>query len=422
MAVSSSTPDLSAAAAAPSPPDSPDSPGAAGRPAPATPQLVTTPAQAREFLAFAGRLYQGDPNYIRPLDQDVAAVFDPDKNKFFQHGALARWLLVDEQGQTIGRIAAFVNERTARTFAQPTGGVGFFECRDSQDAATALFDTARAWLEGQGMQAMDGPINFGDRDQWWGLLLDNFGPPLYGQNYHPPYYRRLFEAYGFQLYFNQYTYFRPMNEPFKPALVAIAGRLLGNPSYRVEHLRLDQLPKYTEDFRQVYNQAWARHDGVEEMSRAQAQGLLRKLRPVLDPRLVWFAYHEGQPIGFFVALPELNELFRHVGGRLDWLGKLKFAWHRWRGAVRTATGIAFGVVPAYQRRGVEAAMITAAVRVIENGGRRRLYDQFVLNWVGDFNPKMMAVAEAIGGHIWRTHATYRYLFDRNQPFERAPVI
>ncbi|WP_375416031.1 hypothetical protein [uncultured Hymenobacter sp.] len=419
MAVSSSSAsDLSPTGAA----SSPDAPGGASRSAPGSLHLVTTPAHAREFLAFAVRLYQGDANYVRPLDQDVAAVFDPARNKFFQHGALARWLLVDGQGQTLGRIAAFVNERTARTFAQPTGGVGFFECLDSEAAATQLFDAARLWLQGRGMAAMDGPINFGDRDQWWGLLIDNFGPPLYGQTYNPPYYQRLFESYGFQLYFHQYTYFRAMREPFKPALAAIAGRLLTNPSYRVEHLQLAELPRYTEDFRLVYNQAWARHDGVEEMSPEQAQALLRKLRAVLDARLIWFAYHEGQPIGFFVALPELNELFKYVDGRLDWLGKLRFAWYRWRGVGRTATGIAFGVVPAFQRRGVEAALIVASARLIQRAGRQLTYEQFVLNWIGDFNPKMMAVASQIGCHIWRTHATYRYLFDRERPFERAPVI
>lgn len=384
---------------------------------------VTTTALAREFLQFPVRLYRRDPSYIRPLDEDIEAVFDPQRNKFFQHGALVRWLLVNGTGQTIGRLAAFVNERTAHTFAQPTGGVGFFECIDYQPAAHQLFDAARAWLQGRGMAAMDGPLNFGDRDQWWGLLLDNFGPPLYAQTYNPPYYRRLFETYGFEVYFRQYTYFRDMARPFKPALTAIAQRLLRGGHYTVEQLDLARLAQYTDDFRWVYNQAWARHDGVEEMSRAQAASLLHKLRPVLDPRLVWFAYHEGQPIGFFVALPELNELLRHVGGRLDALGKLRFAWHRWRGAGRTATGIAFGVVPAYQRRGVEAALIMACVRLIQSQDRQRLaYDHFVMNWIGDFNPGMMAVAEQIGGRIWRTHATFRYLFDRAQPFERAPLI
>ena len=382
---------------------------------------VVTAAQAREFLQFPVRLYAHDPSYVRPLDQDLTNVFDRQKNKFFQSGDLIRWLLTDDEGQTVGRVAAFISERTAHTFAQPTGGVGFFECIDDQGAANQLFDAARKWLGERGMEAMDGPINFGDRDQWWGLLLDNFGPPLYGQNYNPPYYEQLFARYGFELYFNQYTYFRQIAGPLPPSYQARADRLLQNPDYRFEHLRLQDLPKYTEDFRQVYNKAWVKHDGVEEMTRAQAASIMRKLRPVIDEQVCWFAYCGGEPVGFFIALPELNELFRYVNGRLNWWGKLQFAWHRWRGAVRTLTGIAFGIVPAHQRKGLELGFILAISRTLQDAKQVK-YQDFAMTWVGDFNPKMMRVAELIGSKIWRTHGTFRYLFDRDQPFERAPMI
>ena len=382
---------------------------------------VVTPAQAREFILFPVRLYAGDSNYVRPLDRDVETVFNREKNKYFRHGDLIRWLLLDEDGQTLGRVAAFVNERTAHTFAQATGGLGFFECIDDQAAANALLDGCRAWLSEKGMAAMDGPVNFGDRDQWWGLLLDNFGPPLYGQNYNPPYYRRLFETYGFEVYFNQYTYFRKMQAPLSPEYQAKAAVLFNNPLFSFEHLRLKTLAKYTEDFRQIYNKAWVKHDGVKEMTPEQAANIMRKLRPIIDEKVCWFAYYQGEPVGFFISLPELNELFRYVDGNLNWRGKLLFAWHRWRGAVRTLTGIAFGIVPEHQRKGLEMAFIMAASKMLQDTSKVK-YEDLVMNWIGDFNPKMMRVAESISGKIWRTHATYRYLFDRTKPFERAPGI
>jgi hypothetical protein len=384
-------------------------------------QEVVTPAQAREFLEFPVRLYQGDPSYVRPLDTDIETVFAPKRNKYFRHGALIRWLLVDDKGQTLGRVAAFVNERTARTFAQPTGGLGFFECIDSQEAANALFDGCRTWLAGRGMEAMDGPINFGDRDQWWGLLIDNFGPPLYGQNYNPPYYQRLLETYGFQLYFNQYTYFRKLQDPLSPEYQEKAARLLKDSEYQFEHMRLNNLARYTEDFRQVYNKAWVKHAGVKEMTSEQAANIMRKLRPILDEKVCWFAYYHGEPVGFFISLPELNELFRYVNGKLDWWGKLKFVVQRWRGAVRTLTGIAFGIAPAHQRKGMEMAFVLAIAKVVQDTSKVR-YEDFVMNWIGDFNPKMMTVARNVGGKIWRTHATYRFLFDRTKVFKRAEVI
>ncbi|GAB2965642.1 hypothetical protein GCM10027048_39420 [Hymenobacter coalescens] len=383
---------------------------------------VASPEQAREFVAFPPRtIYRADPNYIRPLDRDIEQVFDRRKNKFFRHGALVRWLLVDDAGRTIGRVAAFINERTAKTFEQPTGGMGFFECIDDQQAATVLLDGCRDWLAARGMQAMDGPINFGDRDQWWGLLIDNFGPPTYAVNYNPPYYRRLLETYGFQLYFNQYTYFRKVSDPLTPEYQEKAQRLFQNPNYRFEHLRLTHLEKYAEDFRVVYNKAWVKHLGVKEMSPEQARGIMKKLRPVIDERICWFAYFKDEPVGFLISLPELNELFRYVDGNLNWWGKAKFAFHRWRGAVNTFTGIVFGIAPEHQRKGLESTMALAASKVVQDPRKVR-YENFVMNWIGDFNPKMMRVAEQVGGRIWRTHATFRFLFDRSREFTRAEII
>ncbi|RRN76661.1 hypothetical protein EIM50_23560, partial [Pseudoxanthomonas sp. SGD-10] len=127
-------------------------------------QRVSDKNTAQEFLTFPLSIYKNDPNYIRPLDKDINFVFDKEKNKYFRHGECERWLLKGENDRTIGRIAAFINRKTAKTFDQPTGGLGFFECIDDKEAAFKLFDTAKDWLKERGMEAMDGPVNFGDRD------------------------------------------------------------------------------------------------------------------------------------------------------------------------------------------------------------------------------------------------------------------
>src|SRR5699024_7027135 len=132
----------------------------------------------KEFLQLPVRLYKNDKNWIRPLDKDIEKVFDPEENKFFQHGECTRWILM-KNGEVIGRVAAFIDRKTAFTFEQPTGGMGFFECIDDQEAAFKLFDTCKTWLEERDMEAMDGPINFGDRLNWWGLLVNGFYEPNY---------------------------------------------------------------------------------------------------------------------------------------------------------------------------------------------------------------------------------------------------
>ena len=206
-----------------------------------------------------------------------------------------------------------------------------------------------------------------------------------------------------------------------PAYQQKAQVLFNDPDYSFEHLRLSNLAKYTEDFRQVYNKAWVKHDGVKEMQPEQSAQIMKKLRPIIDEQICWFAYYQGEAVGFFIALPELNELFCYVNGDLNWVGKLKFAWHRWRGAVRTFTGIAFGIVPAHQGKGLETAFVMTVCNTVQDTSKVQ-YEDFVMNWIGDFNPKMMRVAEALGGTIWRTHATYRYLFDRTKEFKRHPIF
>lgn len=165
---------------------------------------VNDPAAAEEFIRTAVELNRDDPNWIRPLNKDLNDVFDSEKNKTFRFGEVIRWILKDDEGRLIGRIAAFTNKKYKNKGDDlPVGGIGFFECINNQDAADLLLDNARHWLIKKGMEAMDGPINFGERDRWWGMITDGFTPPLYCMNYNPPYYNELFKNYGFKLFYNQ---------------------------------------------------------------------------------------------------------------------------------------------------------------------------------------------------------------------------
>jgi hypothetical protein len=375
-----------------------------------------------QFLELPVKLYQGEPNWIRPLDQDVESVFDQKKNKFFRHGEAIRWILLDDTGQTIGRVAAFINRKLANKEKQPTGGMGFFECIQDQKAANILFDACREWLQARGMEAMDGAINFGERDRWWGLLAEGHAfEPTYCMPYTFPYYLDFFKAYGFELYFRQFTYGRRVIEDgLSEKMQAKADRLLKNPQYAFRHLNMKQLPKFTEDFRTIYNAAWVKHKGVGEMTKVQAESIMQKLKPVMDPKIVWFGYYDNEPIAFFINLPELNQIFKHLNGKLNWLGKLKFLYHKWRKTNTKMFGLVFGVVPAHQGKGIEAALAMSATTYVWTS--KSPYRDYEMNWIGDFNPKMMRIVEEAGAKVKKVHHTYRYLFDRSKPFERCPMI
>lgn len=375
----------------------------------------------RDFLRVNVELFKGEPNYIRPLDKDIEEVFDPKKNKAFRFGEAIRWVLKDNQGSLIGRIAAFVNKKY-RTKGDrfPVGGIGFFDCIDDQKAADLLFDTAKEWLSQKGMGAMDGPINFGERDRWWGLIVEGFQPPLYCMSYSKPYYRTLFEKYGFENFFNQVCYGLDPTREISKKLLDRHAELKKDPHFKAVHATKKDLDKFAVDFSIVYNKAWAGHGGLKEISKDLAISMFRKMKPVMDEKIVWFTYYKEDPIAIFLNIPDLNQWFKYLNGKFDLLHKLKFLWVKWTKPNRRFTGIIFGIVPEFQGKGIDAFMINEAKFVVQ---AMHKYNYYELQWIGDFNPKMINVAEGIGDtYLTRRLITWRYQFDRTLPFERHPIL
>jgi hypothetical protein len=384
---------------------------------------VTSAAQRQQFYDLPRRLHQAAPAFINPLDNEVEAVFDPVKNKLFAAGGEAqRWLLTNEvSGEVVGRIAAFINPLTSTTDPElPAGGLGFFECIDDQAAANQLFDAACAWVRARGVLAADGPINFGDRDRFWGVLIDGFEhEPNYGMFWHPAYYQQLFESYGFQLYFKQYTCARPVQQLLHPSFGKKLDELTAA-GYIFTHARKAEAEQLARDFHHVYNLAWGKHVGVTPMTLDQARTIVQEMKPVIDERILGFAYYQGEPVAFFINIPELNQVFKRVGPTLDLVGKLRFVWEQWRYMRRPdkkLLGIIYGVVPEHQGKGVENALTYATQQTFIRAG----YGSIEMNWIGDFNPRMLVVTRSIGAKIIKTHATYRKLFD-DRPFKRYPII
>lgn len=380
---------------------------------------VVSLAQEGLFFKLPVKIYQGDSEWIRPLDQDVEQVFDKKLNKTFRYGELCRWILEDDQGGVIGRIAAFVNRKTADKNDQPTGGLGFFECINDQSAADALFDQAIDWLKGKGMEAVDGPINFGERDRWWGLLVEGFFEPVYCMNYNPPYYQKLFESYGFKTYYEQHCFSLNTNDELDPKFQEAHRRLMAEGGYHAEHIKKGNLPKYASDFTTIYNKAWAKHGGGKSITVEQTLSMFKKMKPVLEEELVWFVYYRDIPVGAWLNLPELNQYFKRFNGKFGMLQKLWFLWLKLTGACHKFYGIVFGVVPEYQGKGVDGLMIWEGAQKIRSLNK---YHEMELQWIGDFNPKMIAITRSLGAQKCRTLITYRKLFDSSKAYMRHPIL
>lgn len=382
---------------------------------------VTTPELSKEFILVNVRINQGNPEYIRPLDKDINDVFDPKKNKAFRTGDVKRWLLKSKDG-FVGRIAAFTNKKYKNKGDDvKVGGVGFFDCVNNQGAADMLLDVARHWLLQQGMEAMDGPINFGERDRWWGLVVEGFQSPLYCMNYNPPYYQQLLEQYGFQPFYHQICLGMDPKKPLTKKIYDRYHAIASDPTFSVRIIDKKNIEKYAVDFTTVYNAAWAGHGGLKEMKKEQAVIMFKKMKPVMDERVVWFAYKGEQPIAIFLNLPDLNQWFKHLHGKFDLLHKLKFLWVKQTKKCNKFTGIVFGVVPEFQGKGIDAFIIGGADQWVKKDSFE--YTQYEMQWIGDFNPRMLNIGTSLGeSFVSRKLTTYRYLFDRTKEFKRHPIL
>ncbi|WP_423126318.1 GNAT family N-acetyltransferase [Gaoshiqia sp. Z1-71] len=374
----------------------------------------------KQFHRVPHLVYTHDKNWAPPLEMMVEDTFNPQKNPSFKNGEAIRWILTDDQGKLLGRIAAFVNYNKANSFEQPTGGCGFFECADDQQAANALFDAARNWLKDRGMEAMDGPVNFGENYMNWGLLADGFMPQGFGMPYNPPYYKSLFENYGFQVYFEQYSYHLDTTLPELPERFwKVAEWVAKKPQFRFEHFSWDKKEKFIDDFAAVYDGAWRFHEHYQPLDKDDMRDFLKSAKPILEEEFIWFAYHEGEPIALFVMIPDLNQILIHLNGKLNLWNMLKFLWLKKRKTMTRTRSLIIGIVPKFQRSGVESAIFWHLRPVMY---RKNWYREMELSWAGDFNPKIVALYKSVGGKHMKTHYTMRYLFDRTKTFSRAPII
>jgi hypothetical protein len=381
---------------------------------------VIDTASAKEFLTVPLIIYKDDSNFIQPLDKDIEDVFDPKKNKAFRFGECMRWILKDEDGNLTGRIAAFVYKKYKnKGDEQKTGGVGFFECINNQEAADMLFDVSKHWLMQRDVEAMDGPINFGERDRWWGLVIEGFKPPIYLMNYNLPYYKNLFENYGFKVFFNQICWSISLMTEIGSKLLAQFEKHTAAGKFSVGHVKKNNLEKFAADFCTVYNDAWAKHEGNKKMNKEVALKMFQSMKPVMDEKLIWFVYDQEKPIAFWVSLPELNQIFKRFHGKFGLWQKLQLLWLKYKGVCNKFTGIVFGVSPEYQGQGIDYYMIVHATYAIRASTK---YEEIELQWQGDFNPRILNMSKQIGAEQSRILATYRYLFDRTKEFRRHPVL
>jgi GNAT superfamily N-acetyltransferase len=269
------------------------------------------------------------------------------------------------------------------------------------------------------MEAMDGPINFGETDKYWGLLVDGFTHPSFDVPYHPPYYRELFESYGFQTYYKMEGFHLDLKKPFPDRFIKIADWVARKTGYEFHHFTWKDQDRYVNDFVIAFNEAWAAYKiNFEPLEADYIKGALKKAKAIIDEEFIWLAYFKGKPIGIFLMFPDLNQILKHMNGKLNPVSLIRFIYLKRKHTMTRTKVLLMGVVPRFQNHGIESALILKVLEVLR---RKPHYTEAEFSWVADFNPKMRKIFVSVGGVPAKHYITYRYLFDRRLEFKRYPL-
>jgi GNAT superfamily N-acetyltransferase len=315
--------------------------------------------QREQFIRLPWKLYDRHGPWVPPLLSEVRELLDSEKNPFFQHASAALFLATRD-GNLAGRIAAVHNQTHLDIHHDGVGFFGFFESIDDQEVAAALLQAAAGWLSGRGLSTMRGPISPSMNDEI-GLLLDDFsGTPVMMMPYNPPYYRTLLEGAGCVKVKDLYAYLATRYHRPSDRQERLGDVMRARHGIEIRNIDLADLDREAPIIKSLYNEAW--HDlwGYVPLTDDEVDALVRKLVQFADERMILVAEVQGKPAGFALAIPDVNQVLRHLNGQLFPLGWIKALWYK-----RRMTGLrllAVGVTEEYRRKGVEGILVQELFR------------------------------------------------------------
>lgn len=375
----------------------------------------------KQFHRVLKTVYRNNPHYIFPLEKEIEDVFNPNANKAFENGEAKVWVLLDDRRQSVGRIAAFLDRRGAHEGTPVLGGIGYFECVQNEDFTDALFKVAEDYLKEKKVGIIEGPINFGERDKFWGLLVKGQElEPLYQENYQPHYYENYFLERGYRPYEQILTYKGATAAiPFE-RLAGVAKRLKERQPVDVKPLDFADLEPFAHDFSEVYNASFRAFPHFKPISPAQVMKMMEQAKPIADPQIACIAYFDGHPAGFMALYPDVNPYLKHAKGKLNLWTIPIFLWKKNRAKTRIAKGMGFGIHPEYQSKGIFALLMD----YLSTERNVRVYPYMCLAGIRTHNHEIRSLYAKLNVAVDRVHVMYRKYLNPNisyEPFEFIKV-
>jgi GNAT superfamily N-acetyltransferase len=316
-------------------------------------QPVNSRSELKHFIELPYRFYREDPLWIPPLRDEQRGQFDSKRNPLLDHCEYALFLL-QENGQTIGRIAAFVDHLALDFWNERIGLFGYYECPPDEKASRRLLDTAAGWLRERGMAAMRGPWSFVSQE--WGLVVEGFSPPpTIMAPYNPRYYIDHMQAFGLRKIKDLLCYSVSVADGYcvPDRILTLTDRVARRYGVTVRPVDMRRYDEEVRTIIELSNRSLIDNWGYAPVTEAEARAMARDLKPVIQPKGVIIAEDSsGRPIGFAIAIPDVNQLLKGLNGRMLPFGWLKLLVGLPR--LRSYRMFALGVLPEYHGKGVDS--------------------------------------------------------------------
>ncbi len=365
---------------------------------------VVTKKDLDKFIKSQWNFYKNDKNWVPPVIADRRKLLDTNKNPFFKHSEIQLFYAENDDGNIIGRIAAITNENHNKTHNDNTGFFGFFECINDQNVANELFSAAEKWLKELGKDKVIGPENPSMNDEV-GLLIDAFDtPPVILSTYNPQYYVNLIENAGYKKAKDLFA-FKLTQSSYKTEKVQkFQGIIRERYKLTIRELNLkdkNQFRKDIETFKDIYNKAWVPNWGFVRWTDEEFNFIAEDLKMIADPSLVIIAESKSIPIGFGIAVPNVNEyLINNKNGSL--LGALvQSILHK--NKIESMRILALGLIPEYQKSGIDGVIYYE----LGERGVKAGFNWAEASWVLEDNlPMIKGLTTSMNAEKYKTYRLY----------------
>lgn len=349
-----------------------------------------------DYVMYPWQVYKDDPYWVPPLIGDTKKMLT--KHPFLQHGR-TEYYLARRDGKMCGRIAYVVNDLHNETHEENIAFFGFFDCHDDHEVISELFAVVERRAKEDGFTALRGPANFSSNEEY-GLLVDGFdSSPAVMMTYNPRRYIDHIEKQGYHKAKDLVAYY--LDNPNPPErVVNVAEKLAARKGVVVRTVNMKRFREEVDKVKIVYNKAWEKNWGFVPMTEAEVDHMAAELKPVLKPELLIIAEKGDEPVGFTMALPELNSALKHANGRLFPFGLLKLLYYARK--VDMLRVLTLGLIPEYRRTGIDQLLY---LRLFQ-GAHKLKITRGEFSWILEDNQPMRQALEKLGCNVYKTYRIY----------------